>query len=119
MGAVDLAAAARRARARADEQAVFDAWIAATRRTPQTQFDAARRKSIRKGLDLAGLDACLSAVRGVARSEHHMKLPQYSEPRVVLRDAGQIEHFASLDRGPVQVDAAAIHAAYRSAGGQS
>lgn len=107
--------AERRAHTAADrdaEQRIFDAWVAATGRTAQTEFDDARRRAIRKGLRVKGytwapgaeaarraaVDACLEAVSGVGVSAHHMERKQWSELRVVLRDAGQIEHFQELGR---------------------
>jgi hypothetical protein len=80
-------------------QRVFEEWRAATGRTDSTLLDDKRRSVIVKALKLKPEDEVIDAVRGVRHSEHHMSNRQYSELKVILRDAGQIEHFRDLQRG--------------------
>ena len=83
---------------RESEERIFAAWVKATDRTPQTVFDDRRRRVVEKALKLMPFDDVLDAVRGVRHSEHHMSNRQWSELKVVLRDAGQIEAFRDLER---------------------
>jgi hypothetical protein len=86
-----------------DVQAVFDAWIAATGRTGQTQLDDKRRRIITRALKSHGLDDCLDAVTGWRHDPHNRgendRGRPYNDIGLLLRDSEHIERFRDLQRG--------------------
>jgi hypothetical protein len=89
-------------------QVVFDAWIAATKKTAATKLDRTRRARIEKALAGYPLDDVLDAVRGWDHSPFHRgenpTSTVYNDLGLLLRDSGQIEKFRDLARGPRLVD---------------
>lgn len=91
-------------------QRVFDAWIASTGRTGQTQLSPKRRRLITAALKGYPLDDVLDAVKGWRQSAHHRGENQqrtvYNDLELLLRDAEHIERFRDLQRGARQPTAA-------------
>lgn len=89
---------------------VFDAWIASTGRTGQTQLSPKRRRLITAALKGYPLDDVLDAVKGWRQSAHHRGENQqrtvYNDLELLLRDAEHIERFRDLQRGARQPTAA-------------
>jgi hypothetical protein len=84
--------------------AVFDAWLASTKKTARTVLDAKRRRLIESALKSHPLGDVLDAVRGWENSPHHRgengEGKVWNDLGLLLRDAGKIEQFRDLARGP-------------------
>lgn len=85
---------------------VFDAWKASTKKTAATVLDPKRRALIIKALATYPIADVLDAVRGWEHSAHHRGENDggtvYNDLGLLLRDAGNIERFRDLARGPRQ-----------------
>lgn len=84
-------------------QAVFDHWVATLRnsgRGVKPALSDERRRKIKKALELYGLEVCLAAVSGCAKSAFHMgqnsRGKRYDDISLILRDAKHIEMFADM-----------------------
>lgn len=91
-----------RLKAKADEQTVFDEWIAVTGRTGRTVFDAKRRRMITNALKLYPLDEVLDAVRGWDKDPHNRgendRQTVYNDVEHMLSGSKRLEHFRDLQR---------------------
>lgn len=83
--------------------AVFNHWVETLRnsgRGVKPALSDERKRKIRKALDLYGLDVCLAAVSGCAKSTFHMgqnsRGKRYDDISLILRDAKHIEMFADM-----------------------
>ena len=90
---------------------VFVAWIASTKKTLATKLDRTRRGLIEKALMGYPLPDVLDAVRGWEHSPFHRgenpTSTVYNDLGLLLRNAGNIEKFRDLARGPRLVDRSA------------
>jgi hypothetical protein len=82
---------------------VFTHWVTTLRNTGRgvkPVLSDERRRKIRKALDMYGLDTCLAAIDGCAKSAFHMganaRTKRYDDISLILRDAKHIEMFADL-----------------------
>jgi hypothetical protein len=84
---------------------VWAAWQAAMR-SPHSKLDGKREAAIKRGLRAYGLDDCLRAVEGCARSDFHMGRDpktagkKYNGVDLIFRDAEHTEKFLGLAGGP-------------------
>ncbi len=85
-------------------EVVFNAWLASTKKTARTVLDSKRRSVITAALRTHPLDDVLDAVRGWEHSPHHRgenaERKVWNDLGLLLRDAGRIEQFRDLARGP-------------------
>lgn len=83
---------------------VFSAWLASTKKTARTVLDSKRRSVITAALKTHPLEDVLDAVRGWENSPHHRgenaERKVWNDLGLLLRDAGKIEQFRDLSRGP-------------------
>jgi hypothetical protein len=83
---------------------VFSAWLTSTKKTARTVLDSKRRSLITAALRTHPLDDVLDAVRGWENSPHHRgenaERKVWNDLGLLLRDAGKIEQFRDLARGP-------------------
>ena len=85
-------------------EVVFQAWLASTQKTARTVLDSKRRSLIERALKSHPLEDVLDAVRGWEHSPHHRgenaERKVWNDLGLLLRDAGKIEQFRDLARGP-------------------
>ena len=90
---------------------VFTLWREVTGRNGTTKLDDRRRKRITWALKTYGLDATLTAVRNVDRSDFHMgRDPKtegkaYNDLTLILRNAEKVEWFLALAPPPAVMQA--------------
>lgn len=83
---------------------VFQAWLTSTKKTARTVLDSKRRSLIERALKTHPPADVLDAVRGWEHSPYHRgENPEHkvwNDLGLLLRDAGKIEQFRDLARGP-------------------
>lgn len=83
---------------------VFSAWITSTKKTGRTVLDSKRRSVITAALRTHPIEDVIDAVRGWENSPHHRgendERKVWNDLGLLLRDAGKIEQFRDLARGP-------------------
>lgn len=85
-------------------EVVFQAWLTSTKKTARTVLDPKRRSLIERALRTHPMEDVLDAVRGWEHSPHHRgensDRKVWNDLGLLLRDAGKIEQFRDLARGP-------------------
>ena len=82
---------------------VFEYWVETLRNSGKgvaPKLSDERKRKIRKAVDLYGVDVCLAAIDGCAKSPFHMgkngRGKRYDDISLILRDAKHIEMFADM-----------------------